>query len=93
MRLSAAVKQGIHDVRQEMATNHVVVTQSSTTVSNDNEGVETIQSVTNSEPEIVATNSEWVADIQPRFSFPDHLASGKSSWDGFPCPGDIVQKR
>jgi hypothetical protein len=76
MRLSAAVKQGIHDVRQEMATNHVVVTQSSTTVSNDNEGVETIQSVTNSEPQIVATNSEWVADIS-RVSFPDHLASGK----------------
>ncbi len=76
MRFTGAVKQGYENVRQAMATNNVIVTQSSTTVSNDNEGVETIQSATNSEPQMESTNSEWVADIS-QVSFPDHLASGK----------------
>jgi hypothetical protein len=76
MGFSAAVKQGYENVRQAMATNNVVVTQNSTTVSNDNEGMETVQSATNSEPQIESTNSEWVADIS-QVSFPDHPAIGK----------------
>ena len=76
MRFSAAVKQGLHNVQQELATNNIVVTQSSTTISNDNEGMETVQSVTNSEPQVEVTNPEWVADIS-QVSFPNHLASGK----------------
>ncbi|HEX3855783.1 MAG TPA: DUF4190 domain-containing protein [Verrucomicrobiae bacterium] len=76
MRFSAAVKQGIHNVQQDLATNNLVVTQNSTTVSNDNDGMETVQSATNSEAQTESTNSQWVADIS-QVSFPDHLASGK----------------
>ena len=76
MRLSAAVKQGIHDVQQDLATNHVIVTESSTTISNDNEGMEAVQSTTNGEPQMEATNSQWVADIS-QVSFPNHPARGK----------------
>jgi hypothetical protein len=76
LRFSAAVKQGIHNVQQDLATNHLIITQSSTTVSNDNEGMETVQSATNSEPQTESTNSQWVADIS-EVAFPDHLASGK----------------
>jgi Domain of unknown function (DUF4190) len=76
LRFIGAVKQGYENARQEIATNNVIVTQNSTTVSNDNEGLETVQSATNSEPQIEPTNSQWVADIS-QVSFPNHLASGK----------------
>jgi Domain of unknown function (DUF4190) len=76
LHYAGAIKQGYENVRQEMATNNLIVTQSSTTVSNDTEAMEIAQSVTNSEPQIESTNSEWVADIS-QVSFPDHLASGK----------------
>ena len=76
LRFSAAVKHGYENVRQKLATNNMIVTQNSTAVSNYNEGMETVQTVTNGEPQTKSTNSEWVADTS-QVSFPNHLASGK----------------
>jgi hypothetical protein len=76
---SAAVKQGYENVRQDLATNNIIVTQTqSTTVSNDNKPMEPVK------PETVPTrtckskppNPGWTSDLS-KASFPDHPASGK----------------
>ena len=76
---SNAVKQGITNVRQDLATNNIIVTRTqSTTVSNDNPRVESFQ------PEVTVTDkpqmepgvSGWTSDVS-KAAFPDHPVGGK----------------
>jgi DNA-directed RNA polymerase subunit RPC12/RpoP len=79
-RFSAAVKQGYKNVRQDLATNSIVITQTqSATVSNDNQRTEPVKPaaiVTNNEQQNEPTKSEWTSDIS-KASFPNHPAVGK----------------
>ena len=78
-RFSTAVKQGYENVRQNLATNNLIVTQTqSTTVSNDNKQMEPVKpgTVAPGNQQIEPAKSEWTADIS-KASFPDHPASGK----------------
>jgi hypothetical protein len=76
---SAAVKHGIENVQNDLATNNLIVTQTqSTTVSNASQPVEPVK------PEPVAAHNQqmepatsgWTSDIS-KVSFPGHPASGK----------------
>jgi DNA-directed RNA polymerase subunit RPC12/RpoP len=76
---SAAVKQGYENVRQNLTTNNVIVTQTqSTTVSNDNKQIKPVkpETVATGHQQIELAKSEWTSDIS-KASFPDHPASGK----------------
>ncbi len=76
---SNAVKQGIVNVRQDLATNNIIVTRTqSTTASNDNQQMEPVKPVAaaaSGQPMEPAT-SGWTSDIS-KVSYPDHPASGK----------------
>jgi DNA-directed RNA polymerase subunit RPC12/RpoP len=76
---SSALKQGYENVRQDLITNNVIVTQTqSTTVSNDNKPMEPVKpgTVATGNQQIELAKSEWTSDIS-KASFPDHPASGK----------------
>jgi hypothetical protein len=76
---SAALKHGYENVRQDLTTNNVIVTQTqSTTVSNDNKPMEPVKSETvpTGNQQIEPAKSEWTSDISKAY-FPDHPASGK----------------
>ena len=76
---SAAVKHGFANVRQDLATNHVIVMQTqSPTVSNDIQPMEPVAPATVAvgHPQIEPGQSGWTADLST-VSFPDHPASGK----------------
>lgn len=78
-RFSIAAKHGFENVRQVLATNNVIVTQTqSTTVSNDNEPVEPVKPMTvaAANPQIEPDKSVWTSDIS-KVSFPAHPVSGK----------------
>jgi hypothetical protein len=76
---SAAVKQGYENVRHDLATNSIIVTQTqSTTVSNDNKQIEPVkpETVATGNEQIEPAKSEWTSDIS-KASFPGHSVSGK----------------
>ena len=76
---SAALKHGYENVRQDLTTNNVIVTQTqSTTISNDNKPMEPVKSETvpTGNQQIEPAKSEWTSDISKAY-FPDHPASGK----------------
>ena len=76
---SSALKQGYENVRQDLITNNVIVTQTqSATVSNDNKQTEPVKpgTVATGNQQIEPAKSEWTSDIS-KASFPDHPASGK----------------
>jgi hypothetical protein len=78
-RLSAAMKQGYENVRHDLATNNVIVTQTqSTTVSNGNQQMEPVKPVAAvaNEQQMEPSTSGWTSEIST-LSFPDHPASGK----------------
>jgi len=57
---SAAVKHGFENVRHDLATNNIIVTQTqSTIISNDNEQMEPAK------PEVVATNNQQAEPVKP----------------------------
>ena len=76
---SNAVKQGIANVRQDLATNNLIITRTqSTTVSNDNPQMEPalpVTAVSNKQPMEPAV-SGWTSDVG-KTAFPDHPADGK----------------
>jgi DNA-directed RNA polymerase subunit RPC12/RpoP len=76
---SAALKHGYENVRQDLTTNNVIVTQTqSTTVANDNKPMEPVkpETIPTGNQQIEPAKSEWTSDIS-KASFPDHPASGK----------------
>ena len=76
---SNAVKQGIATVRQDLATNNIIITQTqSTTVSNDNPPLEPVQpvvAVTN-QPQMEPAVTGWTSDVS-KAAFPNHPVEGK----------------
>jgi hypothetical protein len=76
---SNAVKQGIANVRHDLATNDIIITRTqSATVSNDNlqmEPVQTVAAVTN-QPQMEPAVSGWTSDVS-KVVFPDHPVDGK----------------
>jgi hypothetical protein len=76
---SNAVKQGIANVRQDLATNNIIITQTqSTAVSNDHPQMESVQpvvAVTN-QPQMEPAVSGWTSDVS-KAAFPDHPVDGK----------------
>jgi hypothetical protein len=78
-RFSSAVKQGYENVRQDLATNHIIITQTpSLIVSNDHQQTEPAQPVATAPSNLQtdSANSGWMSDISAA-AFPDHPASGK----------------
>ena len=78
-RLSAAMKQGYENVRQDLATNNVIVTQThSTAVSNGNQQMEPVKPVAAvaNEQQMESAASGWTSEIST-VSYPGHPASGK----------------
>ena len=76
---SNAVKQGIVNVRHDLATNNIIVIRTQpTTASNANQQVEPVKPkpVATDNPQIEPAKSEWTSDIS-KMSFPDHPVSGK----------------
>jgi hypothetical protein len=76
---SNAVKQGIVNVRQDLATNNIIVTRTqSTTASNDNPPLEPVKpvAVAANNRQVPPATSGWISDMS-KVSFPDHPASGK----------------
>jgi hypothetical protein len=76
---STAVKQGYENVRQDLKTNHIIVTQTpSATVSNDQKPPEPVKIETGAitPPPRETVKSGWTSDLSLA-SFPDHPASGK----------------
>jgi hypothetical protein len=73
------VKQGIANVRHDLATNNIIINRTqSTTVSNDNPPMEPVQpvvAVTN-QPQMEPAVSGWTSDVS-KAAFPDHPADGK----------------
>ena len=79
LRLSNAVKQGYENVRQNLATNNLMIAQTqSTTVSNNLQPVAPVAPVTvaTANPQIESGQSGWTADLST-VSFPDHPVGGK----------------
>jgi hypothetical protein len=77
---SNAVKQGIANVRHDLATNNIIITrtQSTTVSTNDNPPMEPVQpvvAVTN-QPQMEAALSGWTSDVS-KVVFPDHPVDGK----------------
>jgi len=78
-RFSTAVKQGYENVRQNLATNNLIVTQTqSTTVSNDNQPMEPVkpETVAAANPQIEPDKTGWTSGIN-KVSFPNYPVSGK----------------
>jgi len=78
-RLSTAVKQGYENVRQNLATNNLMVTQTqSTIVSNEVQPPEPSAPVTVAADnrQIESGQSDWTADLST-VSFPEHPVRGK----------------
>jgi Domain of unknown function (DUF4190) len=78
-RISVAVKQGYKTVRQNLATNNIIITQTQfTTVSNGNRQMEPVRPVAavNNDQQINSIQSGWTSDIG-KTPFPNHPASGK----------------
>jgi len=76
-RISAAVKQGFENARQELATNTVIVTQTqSTTVSNESQPVEPVQTG------IAVTNNQLTESVKPETiaATNPQIESGQSAW-------------
>ncbi len=76
---SNAVKQGMANVRQDLATNNIIITRTqSATVSNDNLQTESVQSVAafTNQPQMEPAVSGWTSDVS-KAEFPDHPVSGK----------------
>ncbi|MGO8741694.1 MAG: DUF4190 domain-containing protein [Limisphaerales bacterium] len=76
---SNAVKQGIVNIRQNLATNNLIVTRTpSTTASNASQPMEPIKPVAaaSSGQQMAPAASGWTSDTK-NVSFPDHPASGK----------------
>jgi Domain of unknown function (DUF4190) len=76
-RISTAVKEGYKNVRQSLATNSIIITQTqSITASNHNlESASSAIIVTNNQ-QIESADDGWTSDIS-KVSFPSHPASGK----------------
>ncbi len=76
---SNAVKQGIANVRQNLATNNIIIARTqSATVSNATQQMEPVQTVaafTNQQP-MASPVSGWISDIS-KAAFPDHPVVGK----------------
>jgi DNA-directed RNA polymerase subunit RPC12/RpoP len=78
-RVSTAMKRGYENVRQNLATNNIIVTQTQfTAVSNDHRPMEPVKlaAVVTNNPQSESIQSGWTSDIR-QASFPDHPASGK----------------
>jgi len=78
-RFSTAMKQGYENVRQDLATNTVLVTQTqSTTVSNADQMIKPVKPgpVAAANPQTEPGPPRWTSDIS-NVSFPDHPVSGE----------------
>lgn len=90
---SNAVKQGIVNVRQSLATNNIIVTRiQSTNVPSDNQQTESVKPIAAaaSQPQTEPAASGWTSDVG-KVAFPDHPVGGKLHGTDFVFKGAILR--